>query len=86
MAFGYPLTRQGSKGVYVCILQDGLTTLGYDTGGLDGVFGTKTKRAVLEFQRRNNLIQDGIVGTNTWNSLQNQVVGKGATATTVLPK
>ena len=71
---------------HVVILQDGLTTLGYDTGGLDGVFGTKTKRAVLEFQRRNNLIQDGIVGTNTWNSLQNQVVGKGATATTVLPK
>ena len=85
VAYGYPLTRQGSKGVYVCILQDGLTTLGYDTGGLDGVFGIKTKNAVLTFQKRNGLTQDGLVGTNTWNSLQSQVVGKGKTNTTVLP-
>lgn len=85
MAFGYPLVRQGSRGVYVCILQDGLTTLGYNTGGLDGVFGPKTRESVLEFQRKNNLTQDGLVGTNTWNTLQNQVVGKGATNTTVLP-
>lgn len=85
VAFGYPLVRQGSRGVYVCILQDGLTTLGYNTGGLDGVFGARTRESVIEFQRRNNLTQDGLVGTNTWNSLQSQVVGKGASNTTVLP-
>lgn len=83
--YGYSLLRQGSRGVYVCILQDGLTTLGYNTGGLDGIFGEKTKIAVLEFQRKNGLTQDGLVGTNTWNTLQNQVVGKGATSTTILP-
>lgn len=83
--FGYPLIRQGSRGVYVCILQDGLTTLGYNTGGLDGVFGTRTRESVIEFQRKNNLTQDGLVGTNTWNALQAQVVGKGASSTTVLP-
>ena len=66
------------------ILQDGLTTLGYNTGGLDGVFGSKTKNSVIEFQRRNNLIQDGLVGTNTWNCLQNQVVGNGPTSTTII--
>lgn len=82
--YGYPLLRYGSKGEYVCILQDGLTTLGYNTGGLDGVFGSKTKNSVIEFQRRNNLIQDGLVGTNTWNCLQNQVVGNGPTSTTII--
>ena len=83
VAFGYPLVRQGSRGVYVCILQDGLTTLGYNTGGLDGVFGARTRESVIEFQRKNNLTQDGLVGTNTWNALQSQVVGKGRTSTTI---
>ena len=71
--------------MYVCILQDGLTTLGYNTGGLDGVFGNLTDIAVREFQRKNNLIVDGLVGNNTWVTLQNQVVGKGSTSTTILP-
>lgn len=82
---GYPLVRNGSRGVYVCILQDGLTTLGYDTGGLDGIFGAKTASSVRTFQNTNGLTPDGIVGTRTWNSLMSQVVGKGSTATTVLP-
>lgn len=85
VAYGYPLLRQGSRGVYVCILQDGLTTLGYNTGGLDGVFGARTRDSVIAFQNRNGLSQDGIVGNNTWNSLMLQIVGKGASATTVLP-
>lgn len=81
--FGYSLLRQGSRGVYVCILQDGLTTLGYDTGGLDGVFGNLTNTAVRTFQSRNGLTVDGLVGTNTWNALQSQVVGRGKTSTTI---
>ncbi len=84
VAFGYPLLRQESRGVYVCILQDGLTTLGYDTGGLDGVFGIKTRESVEEYQRRKELTIDGLVGTNTWNALMADVVGKGATNTTIL--
>ena len=32
---GYPLIRQGSRGVYVLIAQDDLNTLGFRTGGLD---------------------------------------------------
>ncbi len=85
VASGYPLVRQGSRGVYVCILQDALTTLGYNTGGLDGVFGARTRDSVIQFQRKNGLSQDGIVGNNTWNSLMPQIVGRGATSTTVLP-
>ena len=85
MASGYPLVRQGSRGVYVCILQDGLTTLGYDTGGLDGVFGTRTSTAVRNFQTRNGLVSDGLVGNRTWNILMSQINGKGASSTTILP-
>ena len=85
VAYGYPLLRQGNRGVYVCILQDGLTTLGYNTGGLDGVFGNLTNSAVRSFQSKNGLTVDGLVGTNTWNALQSQAVGKGASNTTVLP-
>lgn len=85
VASGYPLVRQGSRGVYVCILQDALTTFGYNTGGLDGVFGARTREAVIQFQGKNGLSQDGIVGNNTWNTLMSQIVGSGATSTTVLP-
>lgn len=82
---GYPIVRTGSRGVYVCILQDALTTLGYDTGGLDGVFGAKTRDSVIAYQNKNGLSADGIVGNLTWNTIMPDVVGKGASNTTVLP-
>ncbi len=85
VASGYSILRQGRRGVYVCILQDALTTLGYDTGGLDGVFGIRTNSSVISFQNKNGLTGDGIVGNLTWNTLMPQVVGKGASNTTVLP-
>lgn len=85
VATRYQLLRSGSRGVYVCILQDALTTLGYDTGGLDGVFGTKTRSSVISYQSKNGLSQDGIVGNLTWNKIMPDVVGKGASSTTVLP-
>ena len=84
VASGYPLIRQGSRGVYVCVAQDALTTLGFDTGGLDGVFGIKTNNAVRSFQTQNGLVQDGLVGSRTWNSLMNQVVGKGPSDTSIM--
>lgn len=84
VASGYPQIRQGSRGVYVCVAQDGLTTLGYDTGGLDGVYGPKTNSAVRNFQTQNGLVADGIVGPLTWNRLMNQVVGRGPSDSTIL--
>lgn len=35
----------------------------------DGIFGKQTKGAVEEFQRKNKLVVDGIVGNNTWKAL-----------------
>lgn len=80
---GYPLIKQGSRGVYVLIAQDGLNTLGFRTGGLDGVFGAQTRNAVLTYQTRRGLSADGIIGCNTWRSLQEDVVGRGSTNTTI---
>lgn len=80
---GFPLTREGSKGAYVLIAQDDLNTLGYRTGGLDGIFGSLTKQAVIKYQTRYGLSADGIIGCNTWRSLQEDVVGTGRTNTTI---
>lgn len=80
---GYPLLRRGSLSNYVLIAQDDLNTLGYRTNGLDGIFGAATQNAVREYQRTRGLAVDGIVGCNTWRSLQEEVVGTGATSTTI---
>lgn len=73
---GYPLVKYGTKGVYVAVLQDALNTLGYNTGTIDGIFGTGTKNAVINYQRNNGLVADGIVGCNTWRKLTTQVSDK----------
>lgn len=80
---GYPLIKEGNRGVYVLIAQDDLNTLGYTTGGLDGIFGPKTKEAVRRYQQSRGLSTDGIIGCNTWRSLQEDVVGTGRTSTTI---
>lgn len=48
---GYPALKRNDKGVYVLVLQDALNTLGYSTGGLDGVYGSATNTAVQAFQK-----------------------------------
>ena len=42
---GYPLIKQGSISTYVLIAQDDLNTLGYRTGGLDGIFRSQNRRS-----------------------------------------
>lgn len=71
---GYPMVRQGSRGVYVATLQDALGTVGITTG-IDGLFGLGTHNAVLTFQRRNGLTADGVVGCGTWTALTAQANG-----------
>ena len=80
---GFPTLRRGSISNYVCIAQDDLNTLGFQTGGLDGIFGAKTQEAVRNYQRKVGLSVDGIVGCNTWRALQEAVIGTGATSTTI---
>jgi len=61
--------RKGSRGQLVTELQDTLTTLGYDCGNVDGIYGTKTCDAVKRFQKDWNLEADGICGPKTWQAL-----------------
>ncbi len=82
---GYIGVRYGSRGVYVLVLQDALNALGYTGGGLDGVFGSGTKNAVIRFQRANFLTADGIVGCQTWRALTDLAEGIGPTSTVQNP-
>lgn len=66
---GFPTVRHGSKGVYVCTLQDALFAAGIPDVEIDGIFGPRTYNAVLAFQRQNGLGADGIVGCQTWTKL-----------------
>lgn len=50
---------------------------------LTGIFGSATQQAVIAYQRSRGLAADGIVGCNTWRSLQEDVVGTGPTNTTI---
>ena len=64
-----PMLRTGSRGDAVRKLQELLNAKGYTCGSVDGIFGSKTKAAVLAFQKANGLGADGIVGPLTWGKL-----------------
>ena len=65
----YPLLKQNYRGAYVKFLQQLLESKLFPVGNIDGIFGSRTARAVRAFQAANNLTVDGIVGPNTWASL-----------------
>lgn len=60
---GLPVVQQGATGAYVKIIQ---CLLGIRP---DGIFGADTSREVINFQKKNGLTADGIVGDKTWNAL-----------------
>jgi len=43
--------------------------LGVDAGGADGIFGPKTKAAVIAFQKKHGIAANGIVGAETWAAI-----------------
>ena len=60
--------KSGAKGDQVRAIQYALNELGYGnsgTNGLDGIFGTGTKKAVKAFQEANGITVDGIVNNKT---------------------
>lgn len=60
---------RGSTGQAVEALQCRLSALGFDTNGLDGLFGPATYAAVVAFQKAHELLPDGIVGPATYSAL-----------------
>lgn len=63
------LSRYGSTGSEVTQIQQRLLELGYDPGTADGIYGTRTKNAVISFQRDYGLSDDGIAGPKTLEAL-----------------
>ncbi len=59
----------GSRGEEVKKLQQTLKDKGYEINNVDGIFGNETKKAVMAFQKDNNLKVDGIAGTETLSAL-----------------
>lgn len=59
----------GTTGQDVKDVQYRLRQWGYYEGLIDGVYGTTTSVAVRNFQAKNGLRVDGVVGTQTWQAL-----------------
>ncbi len=60
--------RRGAEGNITWLIQSMLICKLFNLNA-DGIFGNATENAVREFQKRNGLSQDGIVGKNTFNKL-----------------
>lgn len=60
--------KKGSKGGEVYYLQMLMWEAGYYLG-CDGVFGSNTDDDVRDFQHKNGLTVDGVVGTVTWGKI-----------------
>jgi len=58
------IKRKTSKTDSVVLLQSLLIKAGYDIAA-DGAFGPMTEAAVKDFQQKNKLVVDGIVGQKT---------------------
>ncbi len=59
------LSRIGSRGDEVRRIQTKLKSLGFYTGSVDGIYGTKTQSAVKKFQSSDGITPDGIAGPKT---------------------
>lgn len=60
--------RRGAEGNITWLIQSMLICKLFNINA-DGIFGSATESAVREFQKRNGLSQDGIVGKNTFSKL-----------------
>lgn len=60
--------RRGAGGNITWVIQSMLICKLFNINA-DGIFGSATESAVREFQKRNGLSQDGIVGKNTFSKL-----------------
>jgi hypothetical protein len=65
----YRLTTPPMTGSVVKQIQRSLNDLGYNPGGIDGVFGPMTRAAVTGFQIVKGLVADGEVGARTARAL-----------------
>lgn len=73
---------QGNRGSEVTKLQNALNSKGFSVGKADGIFGSKTRGGVINFQKAKGLTSDGIAGPITQTNLYNaDSASRGAAAT-----
>lgn len=82
---GRTTVKYGSRGSDVTELQNKLNANGYKLD-VDGIFGNQTQSAVKDYQQKNGLGVDGIVGTNTWGKLLGSAAAPTPSATPTTPK
>ena len=68
----WPVLRQGANSTWPKVTVRSLQYLLNARGAkltVDGIFGAKTKAAVVAFQRAHHLPADGVIGAKTWGAL-----------------
>lgn len=65
-----PVLRMGSRGEDVKEVQKFLSLKGIYHGAIDGIFGVLTEQAVIEWQGYCEIAKDGVVGKNTWATIE----------------
>ena len=85
MATQYPKLSYGSSGASVRQLQQALNKAGYSLD-VDGGFGPRTQAAVLDYQKKNGLAVDGVVGSETWGSLMGTAASSSKSQTSTTAK
>lgn len=69
----FRIMENGMIGSDVYNLQQMLKAMGYYKGTLDGKYGNGLEKAVLEFQKKNMINPDGIVGYETFNKIRSSL-------------
>ena len=70
-----PVLTLGSTGLPVRRAQKRMSLVGFDVGGVDGSYGSKTAAAVKKLQQQSGVGVDGVVGPQTWaliDALENE--------------
>ena len=57
--------KKGDEGTDIKRIQHWLNVHGYKSGAEEGIFGEKTRDAVIEFQSAEKIKTDGIAGSQT---------------------
>ena len=63
--YDMPTIKEGSKGKAVKVWQ---IILGFSGEDVDGIFGNQTRKSTEKWQKKHNLVVDGIVGNKTWKA------------------
>lgn len=73
------LSRRGSRGEEVKQIQTVLKDRELYDGNIDGIYGSQTEKAVIQFQKQMGLTPDGIVGPKTLSAMGLGEVPSGVT-------